>query len=111
MKQTDWKPCEIHIGYEQRINDAGHLETRPIGPDYLRLPWEKFTAKEWSLALQGLTPGGSEFVTPQECVEYIRKKFAHPSVFIEQRKRIAELEERVSELEDVIDQSHEHNND
>jgi hypothetical protein len=32
------------------------------------------TAREWSLALQGLTPGGSEYATdPQACADYVRR--------------------------------------
>jgi hypothetical protein len=27
----DWKPCGHLPGYEQRLNDDGHLETRPVG--------------------------------------------------------------------------------
>lgn len=39
--------------------------------------WNGHTAKEWSLALQSLTPQGSEFATsPQACVEYVRREMA-----------------------------------
>lgn len=44
--------------------------------------YEKFTTKEWATALASLTPGGSEFLTPQECVEYVRKKTNYPSIII-----------------------------
>jgi hypothetical protein len=29
---------------------------------------------EWRKALQSLTPQGSEFQTPQECIEYVRER-------------------------------------
>jgi hypothetical protein len=50
--------------------------------------WEKFSAKEWALALQSLTPCGSEFLTPQECAEYVRKRTAYPRMVIELREAL-----------------------
>jgi hypothetical protein len=39
--------------------------------------WNGHTAKEWSLALQSLTPQGSEFASdPAACVEYVREERA-----------------------------------
>ena len=54
--------------------------------------WEKFTSKEWACALVGLTPGGSEFLTPAECVAHLRDRFNYPRQIIDLRKRVAELE-------------------
>ena len=64
-----------------------------------RYPWEKFSAKEWSLALQSCTPGGSEFVTPAECVAHIKERTRYPRIILEQRDTILALENRVKELE------------
>ena len=56
--------------------------------------WNGHSAREWSLALQSLTPGGSEFASdPEACVEFIR---------IERRRdwdRIKELITKNRELE------------
>lgn len=42
--------------------------------------WNGHSAKEWSLALQSLTPGGSEFACdPKECVDYVRRVFSDQS--------------------------------
>jgi hypothetical protein len=46
---------------------------------------KEHTAKEWRQALQGLTPGGSEFLTPEECAAYVRKRTAYPRMIIEMR--------------------------
>ncbi len=29
-RQTEWQACSQYHGYEQRLNEQGHLETRPI---------------------------------------------------------------------------------
>ena len=57
-----------------------------------RPSWEKFTAKEWALALQDLTPGGSEFLTPRECADYVRERTNYPQIIIRQREQIKELQ-------------------
>jgi hypothetical protein len=62
----------------------------------LAAPWERFSAKEWSLALQSLTPGGSEFTEPSECVAYVRKRFDRQSpitLILNLKKEIQQLQE------------------
>jgi hypothetical protein len=56
-----------------------------------RPSWEKFSAKEWALALQGLTPGGSEFLTPDACVAWIRRSREFPPIIIRLREEKAAL--------------------
>lgn len=51
-----------------------------------RPSWEKFSAKEWALALVGLTPGGSEFLTPDACVAWIRRSRDFPSIIVQLRE-------------------------
>lgn len=53
--------------------------------------WEKFSAKEWALALQSLTPSGSEFLTPAECVAWVRRSREFPSIIIRLREEKAVL--------------------
>lgn len=56
-----------------------------------RPSWDKFTAKEWALALQSLTPGGSEFLTPQECVAHVRQRMNYPRMVVELREALAAM--------------------
>lgn len=71
--------------------------------------WEKYPAKEWALALQGLTPGGSEFLTPAECVAHAQKKMGRdwPSIIVRLRDQNKDMREILQgilhwlELEDV----------
>jgi hypothetical protein len=56
-----------------------------------RPSWEKYTAQEWALALQGLTPGGSEFLTPDGCAAWIRRSREFPPIIIRLRKEKALL--------------------
>ena len=51
--------------------------------------FEKFSKREWAMALVGLTPGGSEFLTPDECVFYVRRARQFPRIIIELREQNA----------------------
>ena len=66
--------------------------------------YEKFTKREWAMALVGLTPSGREFLTPNECASYVRKSRNFPPIIIELREQNAtyrELLESVLERFDV----------
>lgn len=67
-----------------------------------RPSWEKFTAKEWALALQDLTPGGSEFLTPAECTAWIRRRTEYPRMIIELREDNARLRNSLAEVLDTF---------
>ena len=57
--------------------------------------WNGKSAKEWSLALQGLTPQGSEFAnSPAACVEYVESEM---KAAFEARKRVVMLERELAE--------------
>lgn len=54
---------------------------------------EKLLAR-WKKAVEGLTPGGSEFVDdPEYCAAYIRKRCNYPRMIIEMREREAKYRE------------------
>ena len=64
--------------------------------------FEKFSKREWAMALVGLTPGGSEFLTPDECTYYIRKSRAYSSIIVELRKQNAELRNAAKDALETI---------
>jgi hypothetical protein len=71
--------------------------------------YEKFTQKEWALALMGLmglTPSGSEFLTPDECTSYVRRRLNYPRIIIELREENATLRRLLGvALEDYDDEN------
>lgn len=69
--------------------------------------WNGHSAKEWSLALQGLTPQGSEYASdPQACVDYVRKDraSAHESRIkaVEVRRERDALKAQVEKMSSYI---------
>lgn len=58
---------------------------------------------KWAIALQSLTPGGSEFQTPEACVETVRRRYAgdHERVLeFAKAKKAAEV--RAQKLEHAL---------
>jgi hypothetical protein len=70
---------------------------------YMENAYEKFTKREWAMALVGLTPGGSEFLTPDECVHYVRRSREFPRTIIELRAQNAQLRRLVEQALDRHD--------
>ena len=89
---NDWK---------MRLQRQGFVDNRPS--------WEKFSAKEWALALQSLTPSGSEFLTPAECVAFVRRSREFPPIIIRLREEreslraaLGSLLEQVFQMKDMF---------
>ena len=53
------------------------------------------TERDWSLALQSLTPGGSEFQSPEACEAYVRERLHHGP---ERMKEVVRLKREISPL-------------
>lgn len=66
--------------------------------------WEKYPAKEWALALQGLTPSGSEFVTPAECVAYVQRAMHRdlPTIVVRLREQNKTLRDTLRTMLDAL---------
>ena len=67
-----------------------------------RPSWEKYSAKEWAQALQGLTPGGSEFQTPEECVAFVRKRTNYPQIIIRLRSALKDLSDSILNVGSIL---------
>jgi hypothetical protein len=73
-------------------DDAAQLERQEQATDRQRVLQLRRERDEWRDALQHLTPLGSEFTTPRECVEWVREHMNHPRLIIQANSRIRELE-------------------
>lgn len=58
---------------------------------------------EWRLALHSLTPGGSEFCTPDACEQWVRKsRTSQHEYIIEQIKQRKGLQTQLSQLQALV---------
>lgn len=66
---------------------------RMVNTDTQEINDLKNKIKAWKSAIEGLTPGGSEYVNdPERCAEFIRYKCSFPKKMIAMQARIDELE-------------------
>ena len=77
----------------QRALDAEREKVKELEQEGLQL-------FEWRLALHSLTPGGSEFCTPEACESWVRKSRASQHEYIiEQIKQRKELQAQLATLQ------------
>lgn len=77
----------------QRALDAEREKVKELEQEGMKL-------FEWRLALHSLTPGGSEFCTPEACESWVRKSRASQHEYIiEQIKQHKELQAQLTTLQ------------
>ena len=84
-----WTPYAV----AQRALDAEREKVKELKQEGIQL-------FEWRLALHSLTPGGSEFCTPEACESWVRKSRASQHEYIiEQIKQRKELQAQLATLQ------------
>lgn len=93
-----WEPESDHSDRQEAARRTSFLNGGGTDCKLEGNAFEQFSKREWAMALVGLTPGGSEFLTPDECVHFVRSRTNYPSIIIELRKQVKALREIVEAL-------------
>lgn len=99
LAETELASLRERLEASRGVGRSAEQECASLRGQLAKVGWNGHSAKEWSLALQSLTPQGSEFASdPQECVKFVRKQYDDE---LRLRKELASLRERDEQLSEM----------